>query len=106
MSAQPSVSARLPKSDVSPWVGFVGVATLLGWIAIARLWPEIVVTFGLPGPREVLSGPHSALLAMILTGFAMAAWSLLVDKVHRGPSTGIDWSRPRPWLADRRTSMT
>jgi protein-S-isoprenylcysteine O-methyltransferase Ste14 len=26
----------------------------------------------------------------------MVAWSLLVDKVHRHASTGIDWSRPRP----------
>ena len=106
MSAQPSVSARRPEGDVSPWVGLVGVVTLLGWIAVARLWPEIVVTFGLPGPREVLSGPHSALLAMILAGLAMAAWSLLVDKVHLRPSTGIDWSRPRPWLADRGASLT
>ena len=25
----------------------------------------------------------------------MVAWSVLVDKVHRDPATGIDWSRPR-----------
>ncbi len=106
MSASEPVPARLPPSDVSPWVGAVGVATLFAWIAIARLWPDIVVALNLPGPREVLSGPHSALLAMVLTGLAMAAWSVLVDKVHRNPTTGIDWSRPRPWFAHWRLSLT
>jgi hypothetical protein len=27
----------------------------------------------------------------------MVLWSLLVDKVHRRASTGLDWSAPRPW---------
>src|SRR3546814_15273907 len=28
----------------------------------------------------------------------MVLWSLLVDKVHRSPTTGIDWDAPpRPW---------
>src|SRR6188508_3354834 len=95
MSEQSSAPARLPESDVSPWVGLVGLATLLGWIAFARLWPELSAAFDLPGPRGPLSGPSSALMAMVLTGLAMAAWSLFVDKVHRRPSTGIDWRRPR-----------
>ena len=102
----PSSRLRLPASDVSPWVGFVGLATLLGWIAFARLWPELAATFGLSGARGVLSGPNSALMAMVLTGLAMAAWSLLVDKVHRRPSTGIDWRRPRPLAAVREVSVT
>ncbi|HEY6815393.1 MAG TPA: DUF1295 domain-containing protein [Croceibacterium sp.] len=106
MSAPSSTPARLPASDVSSWVGFVGVATLLGWIAFARLWPELSAAFGLPGPRGVLSGPNSALMAMVLSGLAMAAWSLLVDKVHRRPSTGIDWRRPRPLAAVREVSVT
>lgn len=96
MSAQLPAPERLPASDVSPWVGLVGLATLLGWIAFARLWPSLVVAFGIPAPAEPLSGPHSALLAMTLTGLAMAAWSVFVDKVHRHASTGIDWSRARP----------
>ena len=106
MSAPPSAPARLPASDVSPWVGLVGLATLLGWIAFARLWPALVETFRIPARPEPLSGPHSALLAMALAGLAMAAWSVLVDKVHRRPSTGIDWSRRRPLSAVIETSMT
>jgi protein-S-isoprenylcysteine O-methyltransferase Ste14 len=106
MSAPSPVSPRLPASDVSPWVGFVGIATLFGWIAFARLWPELAAAFDLPGPRGVLSGPNSALLAMILAGLAMAAWSLVVDKVHRRPSTGIDWNRRRPLAAVLEVSVT
>ena len=106
MSAPTSAPARLPASDVSPWVGLVGLATLLGWIAFARLWPALVTQFDLPAPAEPLSGPNSALLAMVLTGLAMAAWSVLVDKVHRRPSTGIDWTRPRALSAVVEVSVT
>lgn len=106
MSAPSSVPPRPPASDVSPWVGFVGLATLLGWIAFARLWPRLSEAFALPGPRGVLSGPNSALLAMILTGLAMAAWSLGVDRVHRRASTGIDWRKPRPLAAVIEVSVT
>lgn len=106
MIANGSASEALPRSDVSPWVGVVGVATLMGWIVFAREWPAIVTAFDLPGRREVLSGPHSALLAMVITGLAMAAWSLLVDKVHRNPSTGIDWGGRRRLLSDPATSLT
>jgi protein-S-isoprenylcysteine O-methyltransferase Ste14 len=79
---------------------------LLGWIAFARLWPEIAGALELPGPRDRLSGPHSALLAMVLTGLAMATWSVLVDKVHRNPSTGIDWRQRRPLAAALDVSVT
>ncbi|TIX50542.1 methyltransferase family protein [Alteraurantiacibacter aquimixticola] len=99
MSATSSPSPttlRLPASDVSPWVGFVGLAVLLAYILVCRSWPEIVATLGMPGPQMRLSGPFSALAAMALTGLAMAAWSLFVDKVHRNPSTGIDWDNRRP----------
>src|SRR5690606_21591906 len=106
MSAPSSAPERLPPSDVSPWVGLIGLATLLGWIAFARLWPALVERFGIPAPAEPLSGPHSALLAMALTGLAMAAWSVLVEKVHHRPSTGIDWNRPRPLAAILATSAT
>ena len=58
MRASTATPARLPASDVSPWVGFVGLATLLGWIAVARLWPSLAAALNLPGQREVLSGPH------------------------------------------------
>jgi protein-S-isoprenylcysteine O-methyltransferase Ste14 len=106
MSAPSSAPAKLPASDVSPWVGLVGLATLLGWIAFARLWPALVTAFDLPAPAEPLSGPNSALLAMALTGLAMAAWSVLIEKVHRRPSTGINWARPRPLAAVIEVSVT
>lgn len=95
MSAHKTSTNRLPASDVSPWVGLVGLATLLGFIALCRSWPSLVEAFNFPGPREVLSGPHAALMAMVVTGLAMAAWSIFVEKVHRRKSTGIDWDRPR-----------
>ncbi len=91
----PQTSLALPASDVSPRVGLVGLITLFSYILLCRAWPQVVEAFSLPTPREVMSGPFSALLAMLLTGLAMAAWSVLVEKVHRNPSTGIDWSRPR-----------
>jgi protein-S-isoprenylcysteine O-methyltransferase Ste14 len=87
-------------------VGLVGLATLLGWIALCRLWPEFAPALGLPRANERLSGPHASLAAMLLTGFAMATWSVLVERVHRRPSTGIDWQRPRRLSAVIEASVT
>jgi len=39
-----------------------------------------------------MDGPYSALVNVAACGLPMVAWSLLIDKVHRTPSTGIDWS--------------
>lgn len=89
----------LPASDVSTGVGLVGLAGLILWIAFCRSYPEIAGVLGiggaLGGERGVLSGPYAALAAMVFTALPMAAWSLLVDKVHLRPSTGIDWSLKR-----------
>src|SRR3546814_6847156 len=30
-------------------------------------------------------------------GVPMVLWSMLVDKVHLRPSTGIDWKHPKPF---------
>lgn len=106
MSAQHTRAGALPASDVSPWVGVAGLAALFAWIALARAWPDIVAAFDLPGPQARLSGPYSALAAMVLTGLVMALWSVLVDKVHRNTSTGIDWDNPRPLSAALETAMT
>jgi protein-S-isoprenylcysteine O-methyltransferase Ste14 len=106
MSASPPTALRLPESDVSPRVGLVGLATLLAWIAFCRLWPEFAPGLGLPHADERLSGPNAALLAMALTGLAMAAWSVGVEKVHRRASTGLDWTRPRPLAAVLEVSVT
>jgi protein-S-isoprenylcysteine O-methyltransferase Ste14 len=71
-----------PKSAVSSGVGIAGLAGLLAWMSIARF-------FG-------MDGPYSALMNIIWCGMPMVLWSVLVDKVHRNPTTGIDWDRPLP----------
>jgi protein-S-isoprenylcysteine O-methyltransferase Ste14 len=69
-----------PRSAVSTGVGMVGLAGLFAWVIAAR-------TFG-------FSGRTGALLALLACGIPMVLWSLAVDKVHRRPSTGIDWNGP------------
>lgn len=86
----------LPKSDVSAGVGLAGLLGLFGWILFCRNFPLIADWFALDLPRERLSGPYASLAAMLFTAGPMAIWSLLVDRVHRRPSTGIDWSLKRP----------
>lgn len=72
-----------PKSAVSTMVGLVGLAGLLAWTAVARAYG--------------MQGPLAGLTALLACGVPMVLWSLLVDKVHRNSSTGIDWdSPPRP----------
>ncbi|RIV85232.1 protein-S-isoprenylcysteine methyltransferase [Aurantiacibacter xanthus] len=96
MSTVATSPAHRPASDVSTGVGLVGLVTLVGCILIARAWPTIGPIVGIGADRGPLSGPSAALLTMVLTGLAMAIWSVVVDKVHRRPSTGIDWSNKRP----------
>ncbi len=97
--SSPSPTA-LPRSDVSTGVGLVGLIGLLLWVSFCRAYPAIAAALGLEGAfapeRGVLSGPYAALAAMFFTAVPMAAWSVLVDKVHKNPSTGIDWSLRRP----------
>jgi protein-S-isoprenylcysteine O-methyltransferase Ste14 len=70
-----------PPSAVSHGAGLVGLGGLIGWVLLAR-------HFG-------WNGPNAALVCCIATGLPMVAWSLLVDKVHLRPSTGLDWQNPR-----------
>jgi protein-S-isoprenylcysteine O-methyltransferase Ste14 len=73
-----------PKSAVSTGVGVAGLVGLAIWTIVAR-------SFG-------MEGPYAALVALLACGVPMLLWSLLVDKVHLSPTTGIDWSRPpRPY---------
>ncbi|KQN25379.1 protein-S-isoprenylcysteine methyltransferase [Sphingomonas sp. Leaf33] len=81
-----------PASAVSTGVGLAGLGGLLAWIALA-------VRYG-------MSGPLSALTALVACAVPMVVWSLAVDKVHRNPSTGIDWSNPRPLRATLDISLT
>lgn len=69
-----------PPSAVSTGVGVAGLAGLLAWLVVARTYE--------------FSGPNAALCAVVACGAPMLLWSLLVDKVHRNPSTGIDWDAP------------
>ena len=69
-----------PKSAVSTMTGIAGLAGLFAWVAAARTWG--------------MEGPLAALVALLACGVPMVLWSLLVDKVHRRPSTGIDWDMP------------
>lgn len=71
-----------PRSAVSHGVGVAGLAGLAAWIAVA--W-----AYG-------MDGPYAGLAAILACGLPMLLWSLCVDRVHRRPSTGIDWTRPRP----------
>ncbi|WP_374405928.1 isoprenylcysteine carboxylmethyltransferase family protein [Pelagerythrobacter sp.] len=96
MSAHPTAAKAPPASDVSAGVGFAGLLGLLAWIVFCRNWPQFADAFALPGPRAPMSGPYAALAALFFSAAPMAAWSVLVDKVHRNPSTGIDWHRKRP----------
>lgn len=92
MNARPSP----PPSDVSAGVGLAGLVGLVLWVLACRHWPAIADGLALSGPHEVMNGPLAALMALLFSGAGMVGWSLLVDKVHLRPTTGIDWSSPRP----------
>src|SRR3954451_417385 len=88
MNAETRIAPELrqdprPRSAVSGGVGIAGLVGLVAWVAIARAFE--------------FSGPHASLCAVIARGGPMLLWSLLVDKVHKSPTTGLDWaSPPRP----------
>lgn len=96
MNERQQAAASRPVSDVSAGVGLAGLFGLFAWIAVCRSWAGIADALALPGPRAPLAGPNAALLALFFSGAAMVLWSLLIDKVYRRRSTGIDWSHPRP----------
>ncbi|HEV2816605.1 MAG TPA: DUF1295 domain-containing protein [Allosphingosinicella sp.] len=69
-----------PKSAVSTMTGLIGLAGLFAWFALARAFR--------------MEGPLAALTALLACGVPMLLWAVLVDKVHRNPTTGIDWDAP------------
>jgi len=95
-----------PRSDVSAGVGLVGLAGLLGWLLVCRNWAFVAEALAIPGPRAPLSGPYAALAAVVFSGTPMILWSVLVERVHRRPSTGIDWDSPRRWRSVLDISIT
>ena len=75
-----------PKSDWSQAVGWLGVAGVLLWVAIARVYQ--------------LHQPFWSVFTVLTAAVPMVLWSVLVDKVHRNPSTGIDWDAPPRKLSE------
>jgi protein-S-isoprenylcysteine O-methyltransferase Ste14 len=72
-------------------VGLAGLCGLGIWIAIARHYG--------------MDGPSAGITAVLACGLPMVLWSLAVDKVHRRPSTGIDWAHPRALRETLDTSL-
>ncbi|WP_324827996.1 methyltransferase family protein [Qipengyuania zhejiangensis] len=106
MSAEDSIPTARPQSDVSSAVGLVGLAGLFAWVAFARAYPQFADALNLPGPRAPMAGPHAALVGLVAAALPMALWSTLVDKVHRRPSTGLDWSLARARNAEHGITLT
>jgi protein-S-isoprenylcysteine O-methyltransferase Ste14 len=75
-----------PRSAVTYGVGLAGLVGLVSWLLIARHYQ--------------FSGPNAAIVAVLSCGIPMVLWSLLIDKVHHNPSTGIDWAMPPRPLAE------
>jgi protein-S-isoprenylcysteine O-methyltransferase Ste14 len=88
-----AVKPPRPRSAVSTGVGMVGLTGLALWLAIA-------LSLG-------LGGRYWALANVLACGIPMVVWSLVVDKVHRNPTSGIDWDeRPRSFAEARDISLT
>ena len=105
-TSAPADGAR-PRSAVSAGVGIVGVLGLFAYLLIAREAPAIAAWVGADwGERGAMNGPNSAIASVLACGVPMVLWSLFVDKVHRNPSTGIDWSQRRAWRETIDISLT
>ncbi|PKP90519.1 MAG: protein-S-isoprenylcysteine methyltransferase [Alphaproteobacteria bacterium HGW-Alphaproteobacteria-16] len=63
------------------------------------IWLVVARSYG-------LDGPFAALVNLIACGVPMVAWALLVDKVHRNPTTGVNWGNPRPLRETLDISLT
>ena len=83
MDDEHAIDAR-PRSAVSTGVGLIGLAGFALFYLAVRNWQ-------FDAPWVPLAGLAACALPMIL-------WSLAIDRVHRNPSTGIDWDGPpRSW---------
>jgi protein-S-isoprenylcysteine O-methyltransferase Ste14 len=80
LAAQAQADPR-PASAVSTGAGLAGLAGIVGWVCIAR-------ALG-------MDGPYAALIELVACAVPMIAWSLVVDRVHRSATTGIDWAARR-----------
>ncbi|MGN6689508.1 MAG: methyltransferase family protein [Sphingopyxis sp.] len=101
-----SIGSR-PRSAVSAGVGVVGLLGLMTYLFLARHAPEIAALLGIDwGGRGRMDGPNSAIASVLACGIPMVLWSVFVDKVHRNPSTGIDWAQRRAWRETVDISLT
>jgi protein-S-isoprenylcysteine O-methyltransferase Ste14 len=83
MDDEQAIDAR-PRSAVSTGVGLIGLAGFALFYLAVRYWH-------FDAPWVPLAGLAACAAPMIL-------WSLAIDRVHRNPSTGIDWDGPpRGW---------
>lgn len=96
MSTQQQGAGGPPVSDVSSGVGLSGLFGLFAWLTLARNWPAVAPILGFSAEQGRLNGPVAAVMCVVATGIPMVLWSILVDKVHLRPSTGLDWSLRRP----------
>src|SRR3546814_5303803 len=70
-------------------VGIAGLIGLFSYLLLARYAPEIASFLGIDWrARGRMDGPVSAIASVLACGVPMVLWSVLVDKVHRNPSTG------------------
>lgn len=81
-----------PRSAVGGGVGLAGLAGMVAWLVVAR--------------RFGFDGPYAALVNVAACAVPMVLWSLLVDRVYRNASTGIDWAIVRPWRETLDVSIT
>jgi protein-S-isoprenylcysteine O-methyltransferase Ste14 len=72
-----------PPSAVGAATGLVGMVGLASWIVVACL--------------AKMDGPYAALTGVAACALPMTIWAVLVDKVHRHATTGLDWAMARPW---------
>ncbi|WP_422059788.1 methyltransferase family protein [Sphingopyxis sp.] len=107
LEEQVTADTQRPRSAVSAGVGIVGLIGLMTYLFIARYAPEVAAFLGVDwGQRGRMDGPNSAIASVLACGMPMVLWSLFVDKVHRNPSTGIDWALRRPWRETLDISLT
>ncbi len=112
---EPTIRPARPRSAVSTGVGIAGLVGLILWTLFALTFPQNPLRFIIAdwaGRPEIaqglkLDGPYAAMMNVVACGVPMVLWSLLVDRVHRNPTTGIDWdSRPRAVRDVIDTSLT
>lgn len=80
------VTDPCPRSAVSNGVGLVGLAGLGVWTLIARHYG--------------MNGPNAGLAAVVACAVPMLLWSVLIDRVHRNASTGMNWDAPPRRIRD------